>query len=72
MLIWGGLISLSLRYLLALSYKYPTVILWIPLMFLQVVKAETELVVVLNHGVKSAFLLFLFYFGIKKILGWRI
>jgi len=72
MLIWGGLISLSLRYLLSLSYNYPTVILWIPLMFLQVVKAETELVVVLNHGVKSAILLFLFYFGIKKILGWRI
>jgi hypothetical protein len=72
MLVWGGLISLAFKYLLYLSYNYPTVVLWIPLMFLQVVKAETELVVVLNHGVKTAILLFVFYFSIRKILGWRI
>ncbi|WP_159427050.1 hypothetical protein [Formosa haliotis] len=46
-------------------------IFFIPLLFLQVVKAETELVVVLNHLVKSLVVIFLFIWAGKKFLNWN-
>lgn len=59
--VWGGcvfmfavglFISAVLRFVALWIEKEPTVILWLPLIFLQAVKAETELVVVLNYIVK--------------------
>lgn len=58
--IWGAFLALILKKVIQLSKKYPTLILWLPILFLQVVKAETELVVVLNHLVKAS----IFVFGI--------
>ncbi|MCK0123641.1 hypothetical protein MWU76_04455 [Gelidibacter sp. F2691] len=44
------------------------ILFFLPLVFIQVVKAETELVVVLNHLIKSSILVFgLLWFG-KKVL----
>lgn len=54
MLLWG--IAISFFFSLVMSFsvnKHLTLILWIPLIFLQVIKAETELVVVLNHLIKA-------------------
>ncbi|WP_053990063.1 hypothetical protein [Mangrovimonas sp. TPBH4] len=45
-------------------------IAFIPLIFLQVIKAETELVVVLNHFVKSSIVVFLFFWFVKKQWKW--
>jgi len=57
--------------IIKVARKHPTLILWIPLLFFQVVKAETDLATVLNHLVKSilmvafVFILFRFVFNIK-------
>lgn len=52
--------------------KHPELILWIPLLFLQVIKAETSLVTVLNHLVKASLVTWFFFspYG-QKILNYR-
>jgi len=72
MLIWGGVLSYGFKKLVKYGEKYPMAFLFIPLIFLQVVKAETELYVVLNHFVKSILLVFLFLWGSRKFLQWKI
>jgi hypothetical protein len=44
---------------------------FLPLIFLQVVKAETELYVVLNHFLKSLILVFGLLWVFKKYFGWK-
>ena len=41
--------------------KYPDLIFWLPLIFLQVVKAETSLVTVLNHLAKALLVTWFFF-----------
>jgi len=72
MLFWGVIIAFIMRMIVLVSLTHPTIILWAPLIFLQMVKAETELVVVLNHGIKTSIVIAIFYITAKKILGWRI
>lgn len=68
MLVWGLLIGFVAKYLLVLARKQPTLIVWAPLIFLQVVKAETELLVVLNHGIKAIAFTWVFYFVARRFL----
>ena len=52
--------------------RHPELILWLPLLYLQVVKAETSLVTVLNHLVKAGLVTWFFFtpWGVK-ILNYR-
>jgi hypothetical protein len=72
MFIWGMVLALILRWLVNYSRKYPTFILWTPLIFLQVIKAETELVVVLNHLVKATVFSLGIFWAFRRLLGWKI
>jgi hypothetical protein len=54
MLLWGGFLTLFWNFLMQIAEKKKIVLFILPLIFLQAVKAETELVVVLNHLVKSS------------------
>jgi hypothetical protein len=45
---------------------------FLPLMFLQVIKAETELVVVLNHLIKASIVIWAFFWFAKKRLNWKL
>ena len=72
MFFWGVFIALVMKFIVDLSQTNPTIVLWIPLVFLQMVKAETELVVVINHGVKTTIAILVFFWVTKKLLGWRI
>jgi len=72
MFVWGGVIGGLLRALAALSSTYPTAILWAPLLFLQVVKAETELVTVLNHGLKVGLVLWFLYWFAYRVMRVKI
>ena len=72
MFFWGILIAIIMKVIVDISKTHPTIILWVPLIFLQMVKAETEIVVVMNHGVKTIIVITIFYLETKKILGWRI
>lgn len=69
---FGAFYAYMLRAAVTISRKFPTAIFWVPLIFLQATKAETETVVVLNHIVKSGALVAMFYFFAYKVLKWRI
>jgi len=71
MFIYGMGISLLFKLFITLSITKPSLILWSPLLFLQAVKAETELVVILNHVIKSGILVLLFIYVTQRFLGWK-
>ncbi len=53
---------------ISLSKTYPTLILWLPILFFQVIKAETDFATVFNHFTKAALVAFVVFFGMTKIL----
>jgi hypothetical protein len=53
---------------ISLSKTYPTLILWLPILFFQVIKAETDFATVFNHFTKAALVAFIVFFGMTKIL----
>lgn len=70
--IWGLFLMQIWKLLLRQQDHIPFVLFFLPLLFLQVVKAETELVVVLNHLVKSTIVIFAFFYFTKNVLNWSI
>jgi hypothetical protein len=72
---WGALFmgvvglfyGVVLRAMVKVAASEPTIVLWTPLLFLQAIKAETELTIVLNHLVKTFILIVLLYFALKPI-----
>ena len=70
--VFGAFYGSIIRLTFIIGRRFPTVIFWIPLIFLQATKAETETVVVLNHIVKSGALVAMIYVMAYKILKWRI
>ena len=68
----GVFYSLLLRLVYFLARSYPSLILWIPLLFLHAIKAETELIVILNYMVKSFLLVLLMLWGFSRILGLKL
>ena len=61
------LLNLFLNKLFRISKKNILVLFFIPLIFFQVVKAETELVVILNHLVKASILSALIIYTINRL-----
>ena len=61
--------SFVVFYHLALLYaaRHPTFIFWIPLIFYQAIKAETEVSVVLNQLTKGSLVAFACFFAIQQI-----
>lgn len=68
----GIFYSLMIRLVYRLTRSYPSLILWLPLLFLHTIKAETELIVVLNYLVKSFILVMLLLWGMNKVLGIKL
>jgi hypothetical protein len=68
----GGVLSGVLRAVAICATKEPTAIFWVPLMFMYVVKAETELMVVLNYLIKSSLLIFISYLLFKQLAKTKI
>jgi hypothetical protein len=66
MAIYGFLIIKIWSYLNNRIQKDLVIIFFLPLIFLQVIKAESELLTVLNHLVKAVILVFAFLYFIKK------
>jgi hypothetical protein len=61
MLLLGGLLSFSYGWCLLWSIRHPTFYLWIPVIFCQTIKAETDLVTVFNHIAKGMLVVFGLY-----------
>lgn len=68
MLIWGIFISTVVYFIFRLSEYYVSMWLWLPMIFNQVVKAETDLVVVLNYLTKSLVLVILIFIISRRFL----
>jgi hypothetical protein len=66
MFFFGLIINIAFGIVLKISQTRHTIILWLPLIFLQVVKAETDFTTVFNHLVKASFVVWLLYWGFEK------
>ncbi len=58
--------------IISISKKYPTIILWIPLLFFQVIKAETDFATVFNHFTKAAMVTTGLFWGMTKVLNLKM
>lgn len=72
MVIWGFFLGKTWLFLIKKTKDNIVLIAFIPLIFLQVIKAETELVVVLNHLIKSMIVVLLFIWFSKIFLTFYI
>jgi hypothetical protein len=70
--LWGVFLAGMFTLILYYTKSYPSLWLWMPLMFTQVIKAETDLVVVLNYLTKSMILVFFLFWSSRKFLNIRI
>lgn len=72
MFFYGLFLSNCFVYFIKICKKYPTAFFWLPLVFFQALRVETDLVSVLNSLTKG-FVFFVFcYFLIKRILRRKI
>ncbi len=66
MALWGLFLGRIWLFLMKYSQNNLLFLAFLPLIFLQVVKAETELVVVLNHLIKAMVVVFMFFMLIRR------
>jgi len=63
--------NLVLGNIYRISDHFPTLILWIPLLFLQVVKAETDFVTVINYLFKACIVVWFIFWTFQKFLKFK-
>lgn len=68
MFLWGLSYAGIYRFAVQFARKYATFLFWLPLIFYQAIKAETELVVVLNQLIKGSVVAFAAYYGINMLI----
>jgi hypothetical protein len=69
---WGVFINWFWKKLNDWSYYYSTLLIWSPIIFLQVIKAESDLITVLNHLVKASVFTFALLWFIKRFFSVRL
>lgn len=69
MFVFGFFLNYSYYFVKKLIVKgKPTLLFFIPIIYLQVIKAETDFVTVLNHLIKASVFVWIIYFGLRKFL----
>jgi hypothetical protein len=66
MAIFGSFFALSYSRILKWTVRHPDFLLWIPLIFYQAIKAETDLVVIANQIVKGSIVAFAGYWAMHR------
>lgn len=66
MFLFGLFLNISWLIVNRIILKYPLIIFFIPMLFQQVIKAENDFFVVLNHLVKSSIFILFIYVGLSK------
>ena len=69
--IWGYFLAMYWRFLFKGLQNNVLLLAFLPIVFLQVIKAETELVVVLNHLIKATIVVYLFFWAARTFLNWN-
>ncbi|MBN2891863.1 MAG: hypothetical protein JXL97_08355 [Bacteroidales bacterium] len=72
MLMIGLFYNFFLSRIYKIALKHPAIIFFIPLLFLQVVKAETDFSVILNHLIKASVVVWAIFFGLRKFFKIKI
>ena len=72
MLAFGLFLNISYNIIIGEINKTPTLLFFMPIIYLQVIKAETDLVTVLNHLIKATVFVALIYWGLKQFLGIKL
>jgi len=72
MFLLGLFYNFYISLIIKLSGGFPSLFFWLPLLCLQVVKAETDFVVVLNHLVKASIVVAIIIFAIRKAFAIKI
>ena len=68
MFLLGLFLNWVVTFLERKSLKYPDIIFWVPLIFLQSIKAETDVAIILNHITKTALVTWFFFTPFAKFL----
>lgn len=66
MFIIGVFYNFFLFQIYRIAKKHPSIIFFIPLIFLQVIKAETDFSVILNHLIKASVAVWMIYWGLNR------
>ncbi len=72
MFFYGFIISTVFSIIIKWTYKYPTILFWLPLIFFYVVITETDILTVFNHLLKTCFLVSMIYWLMRKIFNLSI
>lgn len=72
MFVFGLFLNLSYKFILRQIIKTPTLLFFLPIIYLQVIKAETDFATVLNHFVKSSVFVWMLYYSLRKFLNIKI
>ncbi len=72
MFVFGLFINFSYNIILKIINKKPSLLFFIPLIYLQVIKAETDFVTVLNHLIKASIFVILVYWSFKHFFGIKL
>ena len=79
--VWGGCVFLffyglafqwSYNFVIRLTHLYPTIILWMPLLFFYCIGVENDVLTVVNHLTKTAFFVYILYKIYPKIFHIRL
>ena len=68
MAVFGICFSLLYRFATSKVVRHPDLMFWIPLIFYQGIKAETEMIVVTNQLVKGGLIVLVGYFAVQRLL----
>lgn len=71
MLILGFFYNTALFIIFRLCSRNPSLLLWLPLLFLHVIKAETDFTSSMNYFVKASMVVAMFFWGFRNLLGIR-
>lgn len=70
--LFGVSLNLLNSKLFRLAMEKPSIVLWIPTIYIAVVVVETDFVTVFNHAIKSSIFVWVIYLFAKKIIGVQI
>ena len=67
MFVFGLFLNIIFKFVIKIIIKTPIIIFFIPMLFQQVIKAEGDFFIVLNHIVKAGVFIYAIYWGLSKI-----
>ena len=68
MLFYGLFFNLAIFFLLKVSKSKPTIILWFPIIFLNAIQVETDILMTVNSVIKNCLFVAICYWGASRFM----